>query len=98
MRHASDNFGVQVIEAFFEPWSSFSKEPLQNKLAENDIMEGIVKIRALDEEKGLITSEFIYCLMNINEENSIGMDLEQLLKNSIAWQDLGKRKRIITMK
>ena len=69
-----------VIEAFFEAWSRFSKAPLQNKLAENDILEGIGKIRASDEEQGLITSEFIYCLMNINEEISIGMDHRAITK------------------
>ena len=80
MGHESKNFGVQIIEVFFEAWSSFSKESLQNKLAENDIVESIGKIKALDLEKGLITSEFIYCLMNINEEISIGMDHRVIAK------------------
>ena len=90
MGHESDNFGVQVIEASFEAWSSFSKESLQNKLAENVIVEGIGKIRALDEEKGLITSEFIYCLMNINEEISIGMDHRAIAKKIDRLARFGK--------
>ena len=80
MGSESNNFEIQIIEVFCEAWSSFEKEPLHNQQLKDDIKRGIEKIKAIDQEKGEIASNFIKCLWTVNEEISMEKDPRTIAK------------------